>query len=67
MSRHADLCVFFESDGTFAGIFIVEDDGDTRFRDACLTSFVDQVLQILSSDGAHICYSEDKTYGIENI
>lgn len=67
LSSDADLSVFFKSDGRFAGVFVVKDNGDTGFGDACLTTFVDEVLQILCSDCAHVCYAEDKTYCVEDI
>ena len=67
LSSDADLCIFFESDGRFTSVFVVEDDGDARFGDTSLTAFVNQILQILRPDGAHIGDSKDKTYRIEDI
>ena len=67
LSSDADLCIFFESDGRFPSVFVVEDDGDASFGDTSLTAFVNQILQILSSDGAHIGDSKNETYRIEDI
>lgn len=67
LSRHTDLSIFFKADGTFASIFIIKDDSDAGFCYTGLTAFVYQVLQILSSDSAHIRYAEDETYCVENI
>ena len=67
MSGDANLSVFLKADWAFTGIFIVEYDCYARFCDAGLASFIDQILQVLSSDGAHICDSEDETYSIKDI
>ena len=63
----ADLSVLFKPDGRFAGVLVVKDDCDAGFVDTCLTAFVDEVLEILCSDCAHVCYSEDKTYCVEDV
>lgn len=44
LSGDADLRIFFEADGGFFLVAIVEDDGDASFSDACLSSLVDQIL-----------------------
>jgi hypothetical protein len=67
LSSDADLRIFLEANGRFAGVVVVEDNGDTGFRDSGLPAFVNQVLQILGSDGAHIGDSKDKTDCIEDI
>jgi len=67
LSSYADLSIFLKADGGFAGLFVVKDDGDAGLCDACLSAFVDQILEILGSDGAHVGDSEDKADGIEDI
>lgn len=39
------LGIFFEADGRFCFIAVVEDYSDTGFGDACLTALVDEVLK----------------------
>lgn len=67
LSGYADLGVFFKADGGFAGVFVVKDDGDAGLGDTGLSAFVDQILEILGSDGAHVGDSEDKADGIEDV
>ena len=59
--------IFFKADGGFPGVFVVKDDGDASFGDACLSAFVNEILEILGSNGAHVGDSEDKADGIEDI
>lgn len=40
----ADGGIFLEADGGFLLVSVVEDDGDTSFRDSGLTAFVDEIL-----------------------
>lgn len=41
-----DLGVFFEADGSFGGVSIVEDNSHAGLSDASLTTLVDEVLEV---------------------
>jgi hypothetical protein len=67
LSSYADLSVLFKADGGFAGVFVVKDDGDAGLGDTRLSAFVNQILEILGSDSAHVGDSENKANGIEDV
>jgi hypothetical protein len=67
LSRNGDGRIFFEPDWRFRGVPIVENDCHARFGNAGLTALVDEILEILRSNRAHIRDTEDETDGVENV
>jgi len=67
LSRHANLRIFFEADWTRALVAIVKNDRDARLGYSRLAALVDEVLEVLRSDGGHVGDTQYETYRVKDV
>ena len=64
LSGNRNRRIFLKTDGRFFRVAVIEDDGHTGLGHTRLSTFVNEILEILRPDGRHIRNSEDKTDGV---
>lgn len=67
LASNRNVGVLLEANWRLRSVAVVEHNSHTGFGDTGLATLVDEVLEVLRSNGAHVGNSENKANGVQNV